>query len=91
MTRPRNIAGPQIRKLRSSRGLTQPMLVARVNLLGWGISRETLAKIESQFRWIADAELLCMARALEVPVTELLPAKEEDRRVIQNFFGKRKR
>ena len=45
---PRNLVGPVIRELREQGGLTQPMLVARLNLAGWDISRETLAKIESQ-------------------------------------------
>jgi len=70
---PRNIVGPQIKKLREQRGLTQPSFVAKCQLLGWGISRETLAKIESQIRWVADFELLALARALNVPLIDLLP------------------
>jgi len=88
--RPRNIVGPQIRNLRTNRGLTQPMYVARINLMGWNISRETLAKIESQFRWVADAELLCLARALEVPLTALLPAKDQERRTMAQFFRQKR-
>lgn len=87
--RPRNIVGPQIRKLRANRGLTQPMLVARINLLGWPISRETLAKIEAQFRWVADCELLCLARALDTPITALVPSKHEEHPTFETFFGKR--
>ncbi len=48
------------------------MLVARCNLLGWGISRETPAKIESQIRWVADFELVCLAKALKTSVDRLL-------------------
>lgn len=48
------------------------MLVARLNLQGWDISRETLAKIESQFRWVADTELLKLAMALESDAGEIL-------------------
>lgn len=86
MTHPRNIVGPRIRELREKRGLTQPMLVAKCNLLGWGISRETLAKIESQFRWVADVELVCFAKALNVPVEQLLPAPEHRMKLIRAFF-----
>src|SRR5262245_61692988 len=46
MKQPRNIVGPQIRALRVERGLTQPMLAAKCHLLGWDLSRKTLAKIE---------------------------------------------
>src|SRR5262245_30761093 len=45
MTKPRNIAGPEIRRIRSQKRMTQPDLVAKCNLAGWNISRETLAKI----------------------------------------------
>jgi transcriptional regulator with XRE-family HTH domain len=79
----RNIIGPQLRRWRKERGLTQPMLVARCNLLGWGLSRESLAKIETRIRWVADAELVCLATALKVPVEALLPKGLES---MQSFF-----
>lgn len=69
---PRNIVGPVVRALREKSGLTQPMLVARLNLKGWDISRETLAKIESQIRWVADFEVCRLASALQVSVSALL-------------------
>jgi transcriptional regulator with XRE-family HTH domain len=70
--RPRNIVGPIIRDLRERENLTQPMLVAKLNLGGWDISRETLAKIETQIRWVADSELLQLADALDVDAGEIL-------------------
>jgi transcriptional regulator with XRE-family HTH domain len=84
--RPRNIVGPQIKKLREQRGLTQPMLVAKVQLLGWDLSRETLAKIESQIRWVADCELLCLAKSLRVPLDALLPEKDQLSKSVRLFF-----
>jgi threonine aldolase len=62
------------------------MLQARCNLLGWGISRETLAKIESQIRWVADAELVCLAKALKTPVEAMLPKPDELTKVMKDFF-----
>jgi transcriptional regulator with XRE-family HTH domain len=79
----RNIIGPQLCRWRKDRGLTQPMLVARCNLMGWGMSREILAKIETRIRWVADAELACLAAALKVPVEALLP---KGREAVQAFF-----
>lgn len=91
MTRPRNIVGPQIRRLRVKRGLTQPMLAAKCNLLGWNLSREIVAKIESQVRWVADCELLCLAKSLGVPVTALLPVDKEISAVVRSFFRESRR
>lgn len=64
--------GPAVRLLREKSGLTQARLVAKLNLQSWDISRETLAKIESQVRWVSDFELLRLAEALAVAPGELL-------------------
>ena len=66
MTKPRNIVGPLVRELREKQGLTQAELAAKLNLAGWDLSRETLAKIESQIRWVADFELLYLAEGLGI-------------------------
>lgn len=68
--------GPRLRSLREAEGLTQTEFAARLQLAGWDISRETLAKVESQVRCVTDRELVRFAEALEVEPTELLrPAK----------------
>jgi DNA-binding XRE family transcriptional regulator len=86
MKNPRNLVGPQIRKLRSQQGLTQPMLAARCRRWGWDLSRETLAKIETQLRWVADFEILCLARALRAEPGDLWPAKDKIPKALQDFF-----
>lgn len=48
------------------------MLAARLNLAGWDISRETLAKIEAQIRWVADFELVQLADALKADAGDIL-------------------
>lgn len=74
-----NVLGPRIRCLREEKSLTQEQLVARCNLLGWDISRGTLAKIEAQVRRITDNEVIRLAAALRVPIQQLflLDIKEE--------------
>jgi transcriptional regulator with XRE-family HTH domain len=72
MNRHRNIVGPMVRKLRQKKGLTQPQLVAKLNIGGWDVSRETLAKIETQIRWVADFEIGMIAGGLEIEAPELL-------------------
>lgn len=72
MQKPRNIVGPVVRELREKKGLTQPQLVAKLNLAGWDVSRETLAKIEAQIRWVADFEVLKLAAAFGIDGPDLL-------------------
>jgi transcriptional regulator with XRE-family HTH domain len=64
--------GPTLRSLREAEGLTQAELAGRLQLAGWDISRETLAKVESQVRCVTDRELVRFAEALEVDPSELL-------------------
>lgn len=66
-----NLVGPKVRKIRELQGLTQEELVARCNLLNWGISRSTLAKIESQVRRVTDEEVALLAQVLKVDINEL--------------------
>ena len=66
-----NIIGPQIRRLRELNNMTQEELAAQCNLLGWNLSRSTLAKIESQVRRVTDTEVALFARVLNVEISEL--------------------
>jgi transcriptional regulator with XRE-family HTH domain len=76
MTKPQNIVGPQIRKLRYQQELTQEMFAARCSILGWDLSRGTLSKIEAQLRCVTDTELVILAKALKVEVNAILPPKK---------------
>jgi transcriptional regulator with XRE-family HTH domain len=76
MATEQNMIGPRLRSLREAEGLTQAEFAARLQLAGWDISRETLAKVESQVRCVTDRELVRFAEALEVEPSELLkPAR----------------
>jgi hypothetical protein len=55
--------------------ISQAELVARCQRLGWDISRDILARIELQIRWVGDYELLLLAEALGVESDRLLPSK----------------
>jgi transcriptional regulator with XRE-family HTH domain len=66
-----NLIGSKVNLLRKNKKLTQEDLVAKCNLLGWNISRGTLAKIESKCRCISDAEVYLLAQALQVGVNQL--------------------
>ena len=70
---PTNITGRQVAKVRTARGLSQDALAGKCQRAGWDISRGTLAKIEAGVRCVSDSELLLLARALEVTVSDLFP------------------
>ena len=42
---------------------------------GWDVSRDIIAWIELSIRWVADLELILLARVLDMPVNQLLPRR----------------
>jgi transcriptional regulator with XRE-family HTH domain len=86
-SRPRNIIGPQFRRIRYARGLSQPEFAATCQRMGWDISRDIVARIEGQTRWVADFELLLLAQALEIPTEQLLPASRDAKRALRAFLA----
>lgn len=74
---PQNLIGWQVRRLRLQQRLTQPDLAARCQVVGYDLSRESLAKIEGRIRTVTDAEVVLLAQALRVPFALLFPLEEE--------------
>jgi transcriptional regulator with XRE-family HTH domain len=81
-----NIVGPRIKTFRRERNFTQAMLAARCGTLGWDIGENIVTKIETQIRCVTDAELLCLAEALDVAPETLLPRGREIRSTVVAFF-----
>ncbi len=75
MGAPKNIVGATVRRLRNHARLSQPALAGVCQRLGWDVSREVIAQIESRFRYVTDWELVVLAHALKVDVKELIPPK----------------
>lgn len=71
----RNIVGDGIRKMRVERGLSQPQLAAKCQMLGWDISRDVIASIEGRGRIVADFELLILAHILGASVSSFYPVE----------------
>jgi transcriptional regulator with XRE-family HTH domain len=71
----RNIVGPQVRRIRNERGLSQPQLAEILQRKGWDISRDILAKIEDQRRWVADFEVAFLAEVLKVTIPDLFASR----------------
>lgn len=85
MRRPLNVVGPQVRKLRDRRGWTQEVLARKLQLIGWDVSRTSLAKLESQLRRVPDCELLFLARVLEAHIADLFPKSVSLKRIGPQF------
>lgn len=74
LRRYRNCIGPQVRRLRMKKELTQDQFAARLQLAGLhSLDRVAVAKIESQIRSVFDYELPIIASELGVKADELLP------------------
>ncbi len=76
----RNVIGPQVRKARFEKEIRQEDLAAKCGVLGWDISRGTLAKIEAEIRCVTDEELWILAKALGVKLESLYPSKMPPRK-----------
>lgn len=69
----RNIVGSRIHELRlkAKPSVTQEDLAGRVAALGVGLDRTAIYRIESGLRAVTDMELLALAQALRVNVSDL--------------------
>lgn len=67
-----NIVGPVIRQLREKREMTHAQLVAKLNIIGWDLSRGTLPKIEAQVRCVSDYEIPILAISVGIDPSEVL-------------------
>jgi hypothetical protein len=58
--------------LREKQTLTQSALVTKLNLAGWDVSRDIVARIEGQIRWVADFEIIKLAEGLGLDAPDLI-------------------
>ena len=89
MSAAQNIVGTKLRAIRREKGLTQAMLAARCGMLGWDIGENTITKIETNVRCVVDAEIVCLATALDVLPEKLLPTPEKMRTAAKAYFASR--
>ena len=66
-----NITGKNIKKIRISKKITQEQLCARMQVLGYQISRSDISKLENGKRFISDFEIVGFANALKVEILDL--------------------
>ena len=70
---PRNLIGPQVRRIRCNAGLSQPAMAQKCQRLGWDVGRDAIAKIEGLSRCVSDSELIFLARVLDCTLPDLYP------------------
>jgi transcriptional regulator with XRE-family HTH domain len=71
---PLNLIGTRVRELRDRKGWTQEDLSAKLQVFGWDVSRESLAKLETLQRRVPDGELFILAKVLGTTTDALFPS-----------------
>lgn len=66
-----NITGKNIKQIRKDKKITQEDLCARMQVMGYQISRSDISKLENGKRFISDFEVVGFAQALKVDILEL--------------------
>ena len=67
-----NICGQNVRKLRLQKKMSQDQLAAKLQTDGLGVNQNSISRIETGKRIVADYELKSLAHVLSVPVDVLL-------------------
>jgi len=67
----KNIVGSRVRKARKESKITQMELAAQLQVLGIGIDRPAISKLESGSRPVTDIEVDAIAKILKVPISWL--------------------
>ena len=83
-----NIIGSQIKSIRKQEKITQEDLCARMQVMGYQISRSDISKIENCNKFIADFEVLGFAKALKRSILELYDIPVDKIRTVENNPGK---
>lgn len=72
----KNVCGDKIRQMRVKRRMSQSDLAAKLQVEGVMLERDSISRIESGTRFVADFELCVFAKVLGVEIEWLLEAAE---------------
>ena len=73
----KNICGDKVREARQKQRMSQSDLAAKLQVNGIILERDSISRIESGTRFVADYELLILSKVLKVEMPWLLSADEE--------------
>lgn len=74
----KNVSGERIRELRIKRRMSQSELAARLQVEGVILERDSISRIESGARFVADYELYIFAKILGVDMISLVEFQPQD-------------
>ena len=66
-----NICGKNIKKIRKEQKITKDELCARMQVMGYQISRSDISKLENGKKFITDFELVGFSKALKISILDL--------------------
>ena len=74
----KNVSGERIRELRIKRRMSQSELAARLQVEGVILERDSISRIESGARFVADYELYIFAKILGVDMMSMVEFQPQD-------------
>lgn len=74
----KNVSGERIRELRIKRRMSQSELAARLQVEGVILERDSISRVESGARFVADYELYIFAKILGVDMMSLVEFQPQD-------------
>ena len=73
----KNLCGDKVREARQKQRMSQSDLAAKLQVNGIILERDSISRIESGTRFVADYELLILSKVLKVEMLWLLSGDEE--------------
>ena len=70
------MCGRRVAQIRKEKKLSQRKLAAKMQILGFDVDHYFVRRVENGERFVTDIDLVIIARALGVPIADLL--KEDD-------------
>ena len=67
-----NICGQNVRRLREKKKMSQDQLAAKLQTEGLGVNQNSISRIETGKRLVADFELVALAKVFNVDITCLV-------------------
>jgi len=77
MTQNANVIGRNVARFRYQKGWSQDLFVTKMQLLGFYITRDILANIETLRTIATDKQIVVFAEVFGVPVGDLFPPKQK--------------
>lgn len=66
-----NVSGKNIKEIRKKQKITQEDLCARMQIMGFKLSRSDISKLENGKRFVNDVEIVAFSKALKVSILDL--------------------